>query len=207
MAPLITLKSKSAGMKFNVIVFNGFETLDVFGPVEVIGKLDKYYEIDFYSQNGGLIRSSQNVMLETKRIDEITGIGAILIPGGMGTRSEVKNQTFIDQISRLAVGAEYVLTVCTGAALLAKTGLIKGKQATSNKIAFDWVTEQDREVQWIRRARWVNDGKYYSSSGVSAGIDMTLGFVSDRYGKDIAEKIAKGIEYIWNEDKENDPFC
>lgn len=91
--------------------------------------------------------------------------------------------------------------------MLAKTGLIKGHKATTNKLAFDWVTEQDKEVQWIRKARWVNDGKYYTSSGVSAGIDMTLGFISDVNGIEVAEKIARGIEYIWNKDKENDPFC
>ena len=194
-------------MKFNVILFNGFETLDVFGPVEVIGKLDSHYQIDFYSQSGGPIRSSQNVRVESKGIDEIAEIDTILITGGMGTRTEVTNQIFIDQISRLAVNAEYVLTVCTGTALLARTGLIKGKKATSNKIAFEWVREQDKEVKWVRKARWINDGKFYSSSGVSAGIDMALGFVSDRYGIDVAEKIARGIEYIWNKDKENDPFC
>ncbi len=130
-----------------------------------------------------------------------------MIPGGIGTRTEVNNQAFIQYLKGLCQNAEYVLTVCTGTALLARTGLLKGIKATTNKMAFDWVAEQDRKVQWLRKARWVNDGKFYTSSGVSAGIDMTLGFVSDRLGIETAEKIAQGIEYIWNKNKEDDPFC
>ncbi len=194
-------------MDFNVILFNNFETLDVFGPVEVIGKLDRLYKIEFYSEKGGLVRSSQNVRIETLPISDIHKSGVVMIPGGIGTRTEVNNQAFIQYLKGLCQNAEYVLTVCTGTALLARTGLLKGIKATTNKMAFDWVAEQDRKVQWLRKARWVNDGKFYTSSGVSAGIDMTLGFVSDRLGIETAEKIAQGIEYIWNKNKEDDPFC
>ncbi len=193
-------------IKFNVILFNNFETLDAFGPVEVVGKLDKLYEIEYFSENGGIVKSSQNVGVETLPISKIAETGVILIPGGFGTRREVDNQMLIKHIKELSIQAQFVLTVCTGSALLAKTGLIKNHKATTNKLAFDWVIEQDKEVQWIRKARWIHDGKYYTSSGVSAGIDMTLGFVGDRYGIEIADKISKGMEYIWNRDKENDPF-
>jgi transcriptional regulator GlxA family with amidase domain len=194
-------------IKFNVLLFNDFEALDVFGPIEVIGKLDQIYEIGYFSENGGLIQCKQNVKVETMPLSEIKEAGVILIPGGFGTRKEVDNQNFITQIKNLSLQAQFVLTVCTGSALLARTGLIKNLKATTNKIAFDWVVEQDREVEWIKKARWINDGKFYSSSGVSAGIDMALGFVGDRFGIEAAQKISKGIEYIWNKDKENDPFA
>lgn len=59
----------------------------------------------------------------------------------------------------------------------------------------------------MEKARWVADRKYYTSSGISAGIDMTLGFVSDRFGKDKAIKIANDMEYIWNDDCTNDIFA
>lgn len=193
-------------VNFNVILFNDFETLDAFGPVEVMGKLDKYYSIEYYSQNGGIIKSSQNVRVDTLQITDIKD-GILLIPGGIGTRSEVENAEFILKIKELAEKSQYVLTVCTGAALLAKTGLLKNLKATTNKMAFDVVAEIDREVHWIRKSRWVNDGKYYTASGVSAGMDMVLGFVSDKVGNEAAEKIAKGIEYIWNKNKDDDPFC
>ncbi|MEN6462992.1 MAG: DJ-1/PfpI family protein [Syntrophomonas sp.] len=194
-------------MNVSVILFDNFETLDVFGPVEVLGKLENYFTIEFYSEKGGLIRSSQNVRVETLPLSDIKEAGVLMIPGGMGTRSEVHNKELIEYLKELSINAQYVLTVCTGSALLARTGLLKNLRATSNKIAFDWVVEQDREVHWIKSARWVNEDKYYTSSGVSAGIDMALGFVSDVIGTGAAEKIARGIEYMWNDDKDNDPFC
>jgi transcriptional regulator GlxA family with amidase domain len=153
------------------------------------------------------VRSTQGVKVETLPIAEIEEDGIILIPGGFGARTEVHNSKFIESIKALAGKSSFVLTVCTGSALLAKTGLLTGLKATSNKISFEWVTSQDPEVQWVRKARWTRDGKYYTSSGISAGIDMALGFVSDMVGPEAAEKVAGGIEYIWNRDKDNDPFC
>ncbi len=194
-------------MKFNIILFDDFETLDVFGPVEVISKLGELYDIEFYSEKGGIIRSSQKVRIESLPLSEINDDGIILIPGGFGTRKEVHNENLLKRIREIANRSQFVLTVCTGTALLAKTGLLKKHKATTNKMAFDWVVEQDKDVIWVKQARWVVDGKYYTSSGVSAGIDMTLGFISDRHGIETAEKISRGIEYIWNNDKENDPFC
>jgi len=194
-------------MRFDVILFENFETLDVFGPVEVIGKLDQHYEIDFFSEDGGTVRISQNAKIQSGPLAKIEEKGIVLIPGGFGTRKEVDNGPFIEALRSIASGSQFVLTVCTGSALLARTGLLSGRRATSNKMAFDWVVEQDRGVLWKRKARWIRDDKYYTSSGVSAGIDMTLGFVGDRHGTETAERISRGIEYLWNRDSGYDPFC
>ena len=192
---------------FNIILFNDFETLDAFGPVEVIGKLSKEYYLKYYSLNGGIIKSSQQISVVTLPFSEIETSGVLLIPGGVGTRTLVNDETFIEQLRFLSEKASYVLTVCTGSALLAKTNLINGLQATSNKMAFDWVSSNGSSVNWIKKARWVKAGKFYTSSGVSAGIDMTLGFISDTQGLQTAQAIANGIEYIWNSDMDNDPFA
>jgi transcriptional regulator GlxA family with amidase domain len=61
-------------------------------------------------------------------------------------------------------------------------------------------------VDWVREARWTVDGKYYTSSGVSAGMDMTLGFLADQHGIDFARKVAYQIEFNWQENKELDNF-
>lgn len=82
-----------------------------------------------------------------------------------------------------------------------------GLKATSNKKALEWVMSVSDQVDWIRHARWVRDGKFYTSSGVSAGMDMALGFVSDLYGVQKAEQIAGDIEYIWNRNQNADPFA
>ncbi|MGE9311102.1 DJ-1/PfpI family protein [Niabella sp. CJ426] len=194
-------------MNIAVLLFNDFETLDVFGPVEVFGRLTDLYTIKFYSLPGGQISNRHGVSLSTATLESITTpVEIFLVPGGFGTRTEVHNLLMIEKIKEVSDQSKYVLTVCTGSALLAQTGLLNHKKATSNKRAFAWVTGNGPEVQWDKAARWVVDGKFYTSSGVSAGIDMSLGFLSDQHGIEFARKVATEIEYNWMEDKDNDTF-
>lgn len=95
-----------------------------------------------------------------------------------------------------------VMTVCTGSALAAAAGLLDGLRATGNKRAFDWAMSMGEKVLWQRDARWTRDGKFYTAAGVSAGIDMALGFVADHFGRERALSIAEGMEYCWNEKPE-----
>jgi transcriptional regulator GlxA family with amidase domain len=99
------------------------------------------------------------------------------------------------------------MSVCTGSALLARAGLLDGIRATSNKRAFDWVVSQGPAVKWIGQARWVEDGKFATSSGVSAGIDMALAIIARVLGTETAEKDAIGMEYEWHRDAAWDPFA
>ena len=193
-------------MEIAVLLFDDFETLDVYGPVEIFGRLD-LYSINFFSLNGGPIKNKHGVSVLTNKLDEIKDdLEIFLIPGGHGTRREVDNKILIDKIKKISNLSKYVLTVCTGSALLARTGLLDNKNATSNKRAFAWVTTNGANVKWNGKARWTVDGKFYTSSGVSAGMDMALGFLSDRYGIDFAKKVALEIEYNRTEDKDNDTF-
>ena len=118
----------------------------------------------------------------------------------------MRDADFLAGLKDLADSAANVLSICTGSALLAAAGVLVNVKATSNKYAFEWVTSTGDAV-WIRKARWVHDGRFYTSSGVSAGIDMALGFVADHYGLDAAKANAQKAEYIWNEDSEVDPFA
>lgn len=194
-------------MEVAILLFKEFETLDVFGPVELFGRLKNEYTTRFYSLAGGNISNSHGVTLFTRALKEIkNGVDIFLIPGGYGTRKEVANVALIDLIRTISAASQYVLTVCTGTALLARTGLLDGKRATTNKIAFDWVITNGEKVHWIRKARWIVDGKYHTSSGVSAGMDMTLDFLKDRHGITLARQVAQQIEYGWTEDGTHDPF-
>ncbi len=192
---------------FSVVLFDGFETLDAFGPVEVIGQLDRHYALGYFSLAGRVVRSSQGVRVETQPLADLPEDGVMLIPGGMGTRTEVDNTALIGRLRSLALHSRFVLTVCTGSALLARTGLLDGLPATTNKLAFDWVTAQGPKVLWRKQARWVQADRFYTSSGVSAGIDMALGFVADQVSPELAERIARGIEYTWHRDRDADPFA
>ncbi|SHJ45589.1 DJ-1/PfpI family protein [Anaerocolumna jejuensis DSM 15929] len=192
-------------MDVNIILFPDFETLDVFGPVEMLGHLEEYH-LNFLSIKGGLIKSRQNLEVMTKPIDTKNYSGILVLPGGQGTRTLVEDLGFIELIKQLAQASDYCLTVCTGSALLARTNLLNGRKATSNKKAFAWVESVNPQVKWVSAARWVVDGIYYTSSGVSAGMDMTLGFIADRFGTGKARAIADSTEYQWSEDKDKDPF-
>jgi len=191
-----------------VLLFEDFETLDVFGPVEIFGRLTELYSIKFCSVDGGLIGNRHGVSVPTEKLENLLdSFDIFLVPGGYGTRKEVHNSKLIDLINSVSNLCEYVMTVCTGTSLLACTGLLDGRHATTNKIAFDWVTTYGKEVLWNKRARWVKDGKFYTSSGVTAGIDMTLGFLEERHGIETAKRVATEIEYVWIQDKNNDPFA
>ena len=190
-------------MKVAVLLFEDFETLDVFGPVEILGRLKEHYQVSFYSLGGGVIKNSHGISIITDRLNDLlAGTDIFLIPGGYGTRIEVDNQPLIEMIRQISNVSHFVFTVCTGSALLARTGLLDGRRATTNKKAFDWVVTQGQQVRWNRNARWCVDGNYYTSAGVSAGMDMTLGFLKDIHGIEFARKTARDIEYEWKENWE-----
>ncbi|API86829.1 DJ-1/PfpI family protein [Francisella uliginis] len=191
-----------------IVLFNDFETLDVFGPVEVLGSFKEYFKLEYYSLEGGNITSSQNVSITTKKLDQVNSKDYILfVPGGMGTRKLIYDKELIAELARLATNAKYILTVCTGSSLFSQTNLLDNKKATSNKKALNWTKNIAPGVIWIDKARWVKDGNIYSSSGVSAGIDMSLGFVADLLGYDIAKQKSIEIEYSWQEDATIDEFA
>ena len=131
----------------------------------------------------------------------------LLLPGGPGARKLVNDLNFIEKLIVTAQSSSFCLTICTGSALLAQTGLLDGLKAISNKKAFDWVQSVNPKVKWVRQARWVVSEKYYTSSGISAGMDMPLGFIQDQVGQEEARKIADTIEYSWNNDPQKDIFA
>lgn len=189
------------------MIFPGFETLDVFGPVQMWGRLDGY-ELVLVSEHGGPVRSAQGVETVAHfSFESAPQFEIIMVPGGAGTRTEVNNPVMLEFLRRQDRGSDWTISVCTGSALLARAGILDGRRATSNKLAWRFATGQSADVLWQGHARWVVDGKYVTSSGVSAGTDMALGFVEMLYGRARAERIARGAEYIWNDDPANDPFA
>ncbi len=189
------------------LLFPGFELLDVFGPLEMFGALPDTYRLEMVAECAGAVESRQGpkAMADVALCDA-KAVDILLIPGGRGTRREVSNAPLIAWIKRHAESSGLVATVCTGAALLARTGLIDGRKATSNKLSFDWVVSQGPNVNWQRHARWCVDGKYYTSSGVSAGMDMALALIAELNGEEQAHHAATYAEYVWNCDPTNDPF-
>ena len=162
-------------MKIHILLFDDFETLDIFGPVEILGRVEEN-ELVYESLGGGIVRSAQGTQIVTDRLGKANPDSALVIPGGRGTRTLVEDNTFLKCISEFVQNAGYVLAICTGSALLAKAGALDGYKATSNKKAFEWVMSVSNQVDWIRHARWVRNGKFYTSSGVSAGMAAVMNY-------------------------------
>lgn len=194
--------------KLGMILFDGFELLDVFGPLEMFGMLKDRVDILMIADRAGPVRSGAGPQAVADfGFADAPKLDIVMIPGGIGTRRGVNNTGFMESLKTLARATPQVATICTGSGLLAKTGLIDGVKATSNKMAWKWATAQGAKVAWVPQARWVEDGKYISSSGISAGTDMALGLIAKMYGRDMAQWVAHRAEYRWNEDATDDPFA
>ena len=194
--------------RVGALIFPGFELLDMFGPLQMFGLLEDEFEICMVAEREGAVPSNQGpkAMAEAS-YDAQDKYDLVLIPGGRGTRREVDNPATLSWLKTVRGNAELMLCVCTGSAVLARTGLLDGVKATTNKAAFDWVAGQGPKVRWVKQARWVQDGDYFTSSGVSAGMDMSLAVLSHLLGKETAEQVAVWTEYDWHRDPDWGPFA
>ncbi|MEL0110698.1 MAG: DJ-1/PfpI family protein [Rickettsiales bacterium] len=199
------------------VVFEGFTTLDMYGPVQAFascrvsdgaGGWHRYFQQFTVGIAPGSIKSGEGPStMADYSFEDAPSFDILLIPGGFGTRAAVSDRGLLDKIAAMSAKAKVTATVCTGSAVLARTGLLDGRPATSNKVAWDWVLEQGPKVDWKRKARWVDDGDIVTSSGVSAGIDMALDLIARLHDEETAVNSAKFMEYIWNRDPSNDPFA
>ena len=197
----------NAKFTVGVVLFDEFELLDVFGPLEMFGMYPETFEICMVAENVGVVESAQGPeCVATTAFNDDFFPDILLVPGGRGTRREVNNALMISWIKSRAASAKYVTSVCTGSAVLARTGLLDGRRATSNKHSLEWVKAQGDKVSWVSRARWVEDGNYLTASGVSAGIDMSLRLISLILDEAAATLAANWAEYEWHRNPEWDPF-
>ncbi|MFT4822994.1 MAG: putative intracellular protease/amidase [Halioglobus sp.] len=196
------------------VLYEGFELLDMFGPLEMFTALppDKLEVVMIAETKGAVTAGSMTgAPMPTVNADydfeDAPALDLILVPGGVGTIPELDNQRMLDFLASRAVEARITASVCTGSALLAKAGVLDGHRATSNKQFFSLATLTSDKVDWQTRARWVDDGAVVTSSGVSAGIDMALAIIQRLFDEETAETIAAGAEYTWHRDADEDPFA
>ncbi|WP_299737113.1 DJ-1/PfpI family protein [uncultured Roseobacter sp.] len=190
------------------LVFPGFQTLDFFGPVEMLG--DPKYEIQIITVAQKyapvISRHGQRIVPDTT-IAERSNYDFLLIPGGDAALAECTNAEMLQWIRDVSESAERVMAVCTGTIVLGMTGLLNERRATTNKQDFTATVHHAPKVDWVKEARWVQDGKFFTSSGDSAGMDMALAVLADLYGEENAEETAVGTEYSWHQNPHEDPFA
>ena len=191
-----------------VVLFPGFELLDVFGPLEMFGVLADEFDILMVGPTVGAVASAQGPrVVADVSYDDARAVDIVVVPGGIGTRTLVKDESFLAWLKAWATPAEFITSVCTGSGVLAAAGLLDGYRATSNKRSFSWASGQGAGVIWIPEARWVEDRNRWTSSGVAAGIDMALGLIAHLHGEDLATALADRVEYEWHRDSSWDPYA
>ncbi len=196
-------KTKTIG----VVLYRGFEVLDVYGPVEMWANIEELRVVTVAEKAGPVISAQGLATIADYSFTDCPKLDILMVPGGMGTITELENETFLNFLREQSKQVELTTSVCSGSGLLAKAGVLDGRKATSNKLYFSMMAAQSDKVEWVPQARWVDDGNIITSSGVSAGIDMALHLIERLYGKERADRVAKLTEYVRNADPDNDPFA
>ncbi|MEM7060195.1 MAG: DJ-1/PfpI family protein [Pseudomonadota bacterium] len=199
---------ESSKRRIGALVFEDVETLDLFGPLEMFGTLEAEFEIALVAETDAPLKTRHGqTIVPNRTVDDPLSYDLLLVPGGRGTPIQNARPAVDAWLKAQSLTAELITSVCTGSGLLARNGLLDGHRATTNKRAFDWVSQFGSNVTWVPRARWVEDGKFFTSSGVSAGMDMSLAVIAKLLGQDAAEEVSRITEYTWHRDASVDPFA
>lgn len=190
------------------ILYNQFELLDLYGPLEMFGAMPGDFKIITVSDEAGPVASTPGPRsVADYSYADCPPVDLILLPGGFGTVAELKNENLLHFLRERSRSAKFTMSVCSGSAILARAGLLDGRRATSNKQLFKLATAQSDKVEWVEHARWVEDGPFITASGVSAGTDMALAVIAHLRGTEHAQQIADFTEYQWHQDATDDPFA
>ena len=193
-----------------ILVFDGVEVLYFAGPFEVFSRTRTEPGLESRRSYATAPFRVYTVAPEKREVVATGGLRVvanftfadaprsdmIVVPGGYGTRALVEHAATLDWIRHSAAAAQLVTSVCTGAALLARAGLLQGRRATTHFGSYDWLASIDPTVTVERGVRFVDDG-VVTSAGVSAGIDMAFAVVAKRCGHEVATETARYIEYDW----------
>lgn len=186
-----------------ILIFDDVEVLDFCGPFEVFSVASRYtdppaFNVLVVAEKVGPVLTRGGLSVNAHhRLADCSQPDVLLVPGGQGTRKEMHNPALVEWVGRAAARAELVLSVCTGALLLAKAGLLDGLGATTHHGAIDLLRQTAPNATVYADRRFVDNGRVVCSAGIAAGIDMSLHVVGRVLGEEIAGKTAKQMEYPW----------
>ncbi|TPN85224.1 DJ-1/PfpI family protein [Aquimarina algicola] len=177
-----------------ILIYDGYYMLDAMGPMSVLSHMWPTKKM-LIGRKKGIITSSDNVKTQVDySIHDIDQLDILLIPGGVTeTYKATKDKELLDWIKKIDQNSKYTMSVCTGAWILGATGVLEGKKATTN-----WYKAEEKLAQYgaiFQKKRFTNDGKYWTSAGVSAGIDMSLALIDHVMGRNYASFTALNLEY------------
>lgn len=184
-----------------IFLFNEVEVLNFAGPFEVfsITKVheEKPFTVYTVSQNGEMITARNGLKVKPDySIEDLPPVDILIIPGGKGAReNEVKNDIIINWVRQQMKEVKLMTSVCTGALLLAKAGLLEGLKATTHWASIQTFKKDFPNVEVMENVKFVDEGHIITSAGISAGINMSFHIVKNLLGVEIAEETAKNMEY------------
>jgi len=191
-----------------VLVFDGVAVLDVAGPFDVLTRARLEPGVESRRTEDAALFDVFTVAKTTDTVTATGGMGIVprysfaqappidllLVPGGFGTRPVLQDAETIDWIRKTAAAARRTASVCTGALLLARAGLLDGRRATTHWGSFGLLTSLAKDVRLDREARFVDD-VVMTSAGVASGMDLALHIVETLFGRSVADETARYIEY------------
>jgi transcriptional regulator GlxA family with amidase domain len=190
--------------------FPDAEALDITGPLEVFSEATRLllankltrapaYSIEVVGLRAGPFATTSGIRLIAERAyREVRGADLLLISGGRGCRRVARDEALLEWIRRVSRGAQRVGAVCTGALILAQTGLLDGRSATTHWSDTADLAREHPAIAVRTNAIYVRDGKYHTSAGVTAGIDMALAMVEEDWGRTAALSVARILVMFLN---------
>src|SRR5262245_11343833 len=197
--------------RVGILIFPDVEVLDFCGPFEVfsVTRLDEQlrreepspFEVVLVAEQAGSVKTTGGMMVTPHHtIDTCPPLDVLVVPGGWGTRAEIKNPRLLDWIKARAAQVETLTSVCTGSMLLGQAGLLDGGHATTHWRALQWMRAAFPAVTVEEKRHVVEDGNVLTSAGISAGIDMALKVVARYHGEAVARNTARSMEYRYSPD-------
>lgn len=180
------------------LVYPGLTVLDLIGPLEVLSSARQYLAEPFRVVVAGETLAAVGTDTPVKLTPDVTldearrPFGVIVPGGGRPTLAAMGNRVLTDYLKEAAAGAEFIGSVCTGALILAAAGLLDGRRATTH---WAYIPVLERFGATYAQERWVEDGKFITAAGVSAGIDMALRLLARLAGEEVARRTQLDIEY------------
>lgn len=186
-----------------ILIFNEVEVLDFTGPFEVFSiatypsSSEKPFSVSIIAQMRGLIKARNGLKIQPDySFDDAPHFDILIIPGGYGAEEiEIHNKEIINWIKNRMDDVDIMASVCTGAFLLAKSGLLDGKKATTHWMDINRLEKEYTKIKIQHDAKFVDENSIITSGGISAGINMSFHIIKKLLGVDIARATAKRMEY------------
>ncbi|SDL14507.1 Transcriptional regulator GlxA family, contains an amidase domain and an AraC-type DNA-binding HTH domain [Nonomuraea maritima] len=182
-----------------IVIFPGFQLLDLAGPADVFGTVavlspEDCYQVEVVAVRAGEVTASNGVTVTASALGEVAGpIDTVLVAGGWSVPDHVEDEELVAGITALARRARRVASVCNGAFLLAQAGLLEGRRATTHWVAAEDMRRRYSGVEVDADPLYIEDGDVWTAAGVLSGVDLALALVARDHGHALAAMVARGL--------------